>query len=54
LVVTENEALIQRILEEKSAMTKFCNIVDFSTFLRADYHVPRWIKTFSRVFRRFF
>ncbi|KAL3070472.1 hypothetical protein niasHT_032262 [Heterodera trifolii] len=54
LLVTDNDALRERIAEEKNSLFVHSELLDPSVFLRRDCLIPAWLKYAARVFRHFF
>ncbi|KAL3076829.1 hypothetical protein niasHT_033731 [Heterodera trifolii] len=54
LLVTDNDALRERIAEEKNSLFVHSELLDPSVFLRRDCLIPAWLKYAARMFRHFF
>ncbi|KAL7071511.1 hypothetical protein ACQ4LE_009607 [Meloidogyne hapla] len=54
LLVTENELLKQKIIEEKQYLLEHAQSLKIDAFLKRDILVSNWVKYFARIFRNFF
>uniref|UniRef100_A0A914L8T9 CDP-diacylglycerol--glycerol-3-phosphate 3-phosphatidyltransferase n=1 Tax=Meloidogyne incognita TaxID=6306 RepID=A0A914L8T9_MELIC len=54
LLVTENDALKQKIIEERQYLLEHAQSIEIDAFLKRDILVSNWVKYFARIFRNFF
>nr|CAD2191651.1 unnamed protein product [Meloidogyne enterolobii] len=54
LLVTENDALKQKIIEERQYLLEHAQSIEIDAFLKREILVSNWVKYFARIFRNFF
>nr|CAD2209514.1 unnamed protein product [Meloidogyne enterolobii] len=54
LLVTENDALKQKIIEERQYLLEHAQSIEIDAFFKRDILVSNWVKYFARIFRNFF